>query len=179
MRKIRYAVASSLDGYIAGPKGEIDWIVNDPAVDFGALVAQFDALLVGRRTFETMMKVGRPTMPGMTTFVFSGTLGDRELPKGVSLVDRDYASSLESLRAQPGKDIWLFGGGSLFASSLSDGLVDTVDVSVMPTLLGGGTSLLPLAPAPAKLRLDTHKIYPSGIVSLRYSVLRTGAASST
>lgn len=116
MRKIRYVVASSLDGHIAGPNGEIDWIVNDPAVDFGALLAQLDVLLAGRRTFETMMKAGRPTMAGMRTFVFSRALAARDLPKGVALVDHDHVKFLESLRSQPGKDIWLFGGGSLFAS---------------------------------------------------------------
>jgi dihydrofolate reductase len=178
MRKIRYAVASSLDGYIAGPNGEIDWIVNDPAVDFAAKIAQFDALLVGRLTFETMMKAGRPTMAGMQTLVFSRTLAARDLPKGVSLVDRDHLKFLESLRSKPGKDIWLFGGGSLFASLLSDGLVDAVEVSVMPTLLGGGVPLFPTeSAASTKLRLEAHKVYLSGIVSLSYSVKGTARRS--
>ena len=63
MPKVRYVVAMSLDGYIAGPKGEIDWITTDPEIDFSAIVGQFDTLLVGRRTFETMAKAGGTTMP--------------------------------------------------------------------------------------------------------------------
>ena len=54
MRRIRYVVAASLDGYIAGPQGEADWIIMDPDIDFGALFAEFDTILLGRRTFETM-----------------------------------------------------------------------------------------------------------------------------
>src|SRR5262249_34942098 len=73
MRRIRYAVAMSLDGYIAGPKGEADWIVMDPEMDFGALFERFDTFLMGRRTFEPMARVKRATTPGVTTFVVSKT----------------------------------------------------------------------------------------------------------
>jgi dihydrofolate reductase len=171
MRKIRYAVASSLDGYIAGPNGEIDWIVNDPAVDFGAPIAQFDTLLVGRRTFETMMSAGRPTMAGMQTFVFSRTLIERDVPQSVSLVNRNHIGFLKSLRSRPGKDIWLFGGGSLFASLLGEGLVDMVEISVMPVLLGAGVPVLANGAARKRLHFEDQKIYATGIVSLRYRVL--------
>jgi dihydrofolate reductase len=74
MRRVRYVVAASLDGFIAGPNGEADWIPMNPDFDFGALFNQFDTLLVGRRTFETMAKAGAVTMPGMKTLVFSRTL---------------------------------------------------------------------------------------------------------
>ena len=80
MRRIRYAVATSLDGYIAGPNGEADWIIMDPAIDFSTFVEQFDTLLVGRRTFEPMVSSGKATMPSMKTFVFSRTLHQRDYP---------------------------------------------------------------------------------------------------
>lgn len=51
MRRVRYSVAMNLDGYIAGPNGEYDWIIMDPAIDFAALFAEFDTVLMGRRTF--------------------------------------------------------------------------------------------------------------------------------
>ena len=85
MRRVRYAVAASLDGYIAGPKGETDWIIMDPTVDFTAIFKQFDTVLVGRRTFEPMARAGRSTMPGMRTFVFSRTLRQSDYP-GVTIV---------------------------------------------------------------------------------------------
>ncbi|MGH7490360.1 MAG: dihydrofolate reductase family protein, partial [bacterium] len=67
MRRIRFSAAVSLDGFIAGPNGEADWIVPDPDMDFAALSAQFETLLVGRRTFEAMVRAKRTTMPGMRT----------------------------------------------------------------------------------------------------------------
>lgn len=169
MPKIRYCVASSLDGYIAGPKGEIDWIIMDPEIDFSAVLGQFDTLLVGRRTFETMVKAGRTTMPGMKTIVFSRTLEQSQYPD-VTIVGERPHERLASLRAVSSKDIWLFGGGSLFRSLLEAGFVDAVELSVMPVLLGGGIPLLPSPASRKKLDLTGHRIYKSGIVSLQYAV---------
>src|SRR5262245_37289093 len=171
MRRVRYQVATSLDGYIAGPKGEADWIIMDPDIDFRALFAQFDTVLIGRRTFEGMA-VGKKkpgAMPGMKTFVFSRTLRPRDYPK-VTIVADDAKNTVTALRAESGKDIWLFGGGSLFRNLLADGLVDTVEVAVMPVLLGGGIPLFPPPAKPAKLNLTSHKLYPkTGIVLLEYA----------
>jgi dihydrofolate reductase len=78
MRRVRYSVAMSLDGYIAGPKGEADWIIMDPDIDFRAVFKQFDTVLLGRQTFEAMVRGGNAGMAGMKTFVFSRTLLRRE-----------------------------------------------------------------------------------------------------
>ena len=172
MRRIRYQVATSLDGYIAGPKGEADWIVMDPDIDFRALYAQFDTALVGRRTFE-MLTGGKKkggALPGMKTFVFSRTLRQRDYPK-VTIVAEKAEETLTALRAESGKDIWLFGGGLLFRSLLDAGLVDTVEVAIIPVLLGGGIPLLPPPAKARKLNLTGHKLYPkTGIVLLEYAV---------
>ena len=171
MRRIRYAVATSLDGYIAGPKGEADWIIMDPDIDFRALYAQFDAVLIGRRTFEVLTggKKKGGAMPGMKTFVFSRTLRQRDYPK-VTIVAENAGETVTALRAESGKDIWLFGGGLLFRSLLDAGLVDTVEVAVMPVLLGGGVPLLPPPAKAGKLNLTGHKVYKTGIVLLEYAV---------
>lgn len=169
MRRIRYSVAMSLDGYIAGPQGEYDWIAADPEIDFGALFNRFDTLLVGRRTFETLMAAGRAAMPGMKTIVFSRTLPPARYPT-VRIVSKNSSETLAALKAAPGKDIWLFGGGALFGSLAEAGLVDTVEVAIIPILLGGG---VPLLPAPARriaLSLTAHKVYKTGIVSLEYAI---------
>jgi dihydrofolate reductase len=168
MRRIRYAVAASLDGYIAGPKGEADWIIMDPEIDFRELFEQFDTFLIGRRTFETMS--GGPKLSGKV-LVFSRTLRQEDYPD-VTIVVGDEKKTLNALREQPGKDIWLFGGGTLFHSLLDAGLVDTVEVAVVPVLLGGGIPLLPPPAQRAKLELTGHKVYKTGIVSLQYAVLR-------
>lgn len=169
MRRIRYVVAASLDGYIAGPNGEADWIITDPDIDFRALFEQFDTVLLGRRTFEAMAGAGQVRMPGMRTFVVSQTMPQRD-HRDVTVLGEGWENRLAALRAEAGKDIWLFGGGSLFRSLLDVGLVDTVEIAVIPVLLGGG---IPLLPSPAKrthLKLTGHKIYRTGIVSLEYSV---------
>ena len=169
MRRIRYVVAASLDGYIAGPKGEADWIIMDPEIDFGALFEQFDTFLLGRRTFEAMGRAGQGGSPGMKTFVFSRTLRQQDYP-GVTIVAEKAEETAAALRAEAGKDVWLFGGGSLFRSFLDAGLVDTVEVAVMPVLLGGGIPLLPPPAKQTKLKLTGHKVYETGIVSLEYAI---------
>src|ERR1700704_1279017 len=131
MRRIRYAVSASLDGYIAGPKGEADWIIMDPAIDFKSYFQQFDTVLLGRRTFETIARGGSAGMSGMKTFVFSRTLRQSDYPK-VTIVAENPEETVAALRRQSGKDIWLFGGGSLFRSLLDVELVDTVELAAIP-----------------------------------------------
>src|SRR6266478_5273743 len=115
MRRVRYSVVMSLDGYIAGPEGEADWIAADPEFDFTALFSQFDTILVGRRTFEGMVTAGRVSIPGMKTIVFSRTLRQEDHP-GVTIMAGGQRKTLGALKASHGKDIWVFGGGSLFGS---------------------------------------------------------------
>jgi dihydrofolate reductase len=170
MRRIRYAVAASLDAYIAGPNGEADWIIADPEIDFGELFSQFDAVLMGRRTFQVVANSGRGLIPGMRTFVFSRTLRQRDHPK-ITIVAERPEETLTTLRSQPGKDIWLFGGGSLFRSLAEAKLVDTVEIAVVPILLGGGIPLLPSPTDRIKLRLNAQKVYERGIVSLQYAII--------
>src|SRR5437763_8341097 len=97
MRRIRYVVAASLDGYIAGPNGEADWIIMDPDIDFRALFEQFDTVLLGRRTFEAMAGGGNAGTPGMKTFVFSRTLRQDDHP-GVTVVAEMAEETLAALR---------------------------------------------------------------------------------
>ena len=116
MRKIRYAVATSLDGYIAGPNGEADWIVIDPEVDFAAIWAQFDTLLMGRRTYEAATKrLGEAAFRGITSIVFSRTMKQRD-HTGVTVVSELTAHWVQALQTRSGKDIWLMGGSELFRS---------------------------------------------------------------
>lgn len=170
MRRVRYSVAMSLDGYIAGPKGESDWILMDPEFDFRALFQEFDTVLLGRTTYEaTRQQKGGGAMPGVQAYVFSRTLRQTDCP-GV-IVSDSPEDTLRALKAKSGKDIWLFGGGSLFRSLLSLGMVDTVEVAIIPVLLGGGLALLPPPAELTKLRLKKHRIYEkTGTVALEYAV---------
>jgi dihydrofolate reductase len=169
MRLVRYNVAASLDGYIAGPSGEYDWIPDDPTVDFAAIFARVDTVLLGRRTYELVRDNPGPAWPPETrVYVFSRTLRPEDNP-GVTIVGDDAAKIVAELRDEPGTgDIWLFGGGVLFGSLLAAGLVDRVEVTVVPMLLGGGVPLLPAGTPRTALTLAGSHVYPSGMVSLQY-----------
>ena len=170
MRRILYRVAASLDGYIAGPNGEIDWIVHDPSVDFASIYSGFDSVLLGRRTYELTRQPGAPAWPpGWRIYVFSRTLTQVDDP-AVTVVGTNVSAVVRDLRKLPGRDIWLFGGGSLFATLLAAGLVDQLEVAVMPVLLGGGTPLVGAEAGRSRLTLTRSHASPSGIVNLRYEI---------
>jgi dihydrofolate reductase len=170
MRRVCYRVAMSLDGYIAGPKGEIDWIVPDPTIDFASVYSGFDTVLLGRHTYELTQQPGAPPWPaGWRVYVISTTLPPARSP-AVTVVGTQIEKTVAALRAESGQDIWLFGGGRLFASLLAAGLVDRVEVAVMPVILGGGVPLVgPDAPR-SRLVLTHSDTRPSGIVNLAYDV---------
>lgn len=170
-RQLRYQVAMSLDGFIASTDGGYDWIVADPAIDFDALYREFDTAVMGRRTYEVITaQGGKGAIPGLDVIVFSRTLRAAKHP-GVRIVNDEPREVVAALKAQPGRDIWLFGGGALFRSLLDAGLVDTVEVAVMPVLLGEGVPLLPPGESTTSLVLADQKTLPaSGIVVLAYAV---------
>lgn len=172
MRLVRFGGAVSLDGYIAGPNGEYDWIVMDPDVDFAAMMARYDTFLIGRKTFDAMRRMGTGSqeVPGIQNIIFSRTLRPADFPN--VRIEDDAERVVRELRGLPGKDIALFGGGELFRSLLAARLVNHVEVAVVPILLGGGIPLLP-SPAPrTKLELRKQRVYEkSGTVRLEYVIV--------
>jgi dihydrofolate reductase len=171
MRRLVYSVAASLDGFIAGPNGEYDWIVHDPAIDFAAIYRRFDTFLMGRLTYE-LAQSQKPMLKnmGIKVVVVSTTLHPAQ-HDDVTILSSGVAEAVAALKAEPGKDIWLFGGGVLFRSLADAGLVDSVDLTVIPVLLSAGVPLLPEG-ARVRLKLNQSKALPSGILMLNYSVIR-------
>ena len=173
MRRIRYNVAASLDGFITDAAGGYDWIPHDPTVDFAGLFARVDTVLMGRRTYEVARAAGgSPWRAGTRVYVVSRTLRAGEYPD-VNIVD-DPVALAESLRDEAGSgEIWLFGGGALFATLLAKGLVDAVEVTIVPVLLGAGTPLVESGIPRTSLTLTHSHVYPSGMVALHYDVSTT------
>jgi dihydrofolate reductase len=167
MRRLRYCVATSLDGFIAGPNGEYDWIVSDPSFDFAALWAQFDTLVMGRRTFEVAI-TRFPNLEAMGKKVVVASTTLKEYPGATILRDK-IPESVAALKSQPGQDVWLMGGGVLFRTLLHAGLVDTVELTLMPVLLGSGVPLMPEGRR-AHLHLDESSALPNGSIRLHYTV---------
>jgi dihydrofolate reductase len=171
MRRLRYSVAASLDGYIADVNGGFDWIPHDPTVDFGALFDRVDTVLMGRLTYEVMRSQSGPGFkPGTRVYVVSRTLMQQDAP-GVTIVRENPVEVASSLRHEKGDgEIWLFGGGQLFATLLAARQVDAVEVTVAPVLLGAGIPLLASGADRTALTLTRSHVYPSGMVMLHYSV---------
>lgn len=169
MRELVYSVATSLDGFIAGSNGEYDWIIHDPAIDFGEIFRQFDTAVMGRNCYQGMLREGHSPMElGMKIYVASTAL-DPALHRDVTIVSSDLPRVVAELKGESGKSIWLFGGGVTFRSLLDAGLVDRVQVSLIPILLGGGVPLVP----PGRrwpLTLKNSRTFPSGIISATYCI---------
>jgi dihydrofolate reductase len=140
----------SLDGFIAGPNGEYDWIVAEPTLDLAKQYSGYDTLLIGRRTYELMLELGQTPR--------------RE----------NVEQAVAELKAESGKDIWLFGGGALFRAMMDAGLVDAVELGVQPILLGSGVPVIP-AGRRWPLRLEKCDRYPEGTLMLWYSIPKTPA----
>ena len=126
---------------------------------------------MGRRTFELALTGPKHEHK---TVVISRTLRPEDYP-GVTIISDRVKETVDDLRAQPGKDIWLFGGGEAFRSLLELGCVDTVEPAIIPVVLGAGIPLLPGPAIRRRLSLRAHRLYEkSGIMLLRYDVVRTG-----
>ena len=172
MRRLVYSVAASLDGYIAGPDGDFDWVPMDPDIDWEAFIDRFDTLLAGRKTYEVLASgQSGASLPELETYVFSRTLDPADHPS-VTVVSENANDVVQQLRQGSGKDIWLMGGGVLFASLLKAQLVDAVEIGLVPIILGDGLPLITHTACRADLKLVDTKPFPSGIVLLSYEVIR-------
>lgn len=171
MRTLRYSVASSLDGYIAGPNGEFDWIPIDPDIDFVAMYAGFGGLVMGRKSYEVFVSTGGAPGPALPTYVYSRTLPEGER-NGVTFA-RDAVSHVRALKASgSGKPFWLWGGGNLCRELAAAGLLDGIDVAVIPVVLGNGLPMIATPGPQLSLKLRTHRLYArTGTLFLRYDVI--------
>jgi dihydrofolate reductase len=180
-RKIIVYIATSADGYIARPDGDVEWLNRRPqTVDYGMkqFYATIDTILWGRKTYDWLLNYHK--RHGQTKGLFDTKLANyvfsRKPPKraaaGVQFVSDPVEAFARSLRAAPGKHIWLMGGGGLIASFLDAGEIDEFDIHVMPVFIGDGIPLVAPRHRDVPLHLRLAKKYPDGVVRLRYAIAR-------
>ena len=172
MRKVKYHVAISLDGFMARRDGSFDcFIMEGPHVDdFFASLPTYGVALMGRKTYEVGVKMGVTNpYPFLESYVFSRTM-DKSPDPSVTLVREGAAEFVRSLKAKQGKDIWLAGAGELASTLFAAGLVDELTLKVNPMLLGDGIPLVGRLQRPSNCELTGSKTYENGVVLLSYAV---------
>jgi dihydrofolate reductase len=171
MRKITYGGAISLDGFLAGPNEEIDWLrySDDVAEIMKESFRGVDTMLMGRKTYDFAQKMGGgPPMKGVTTYVFSSSL--EEVGGDAKLIASDAADFVRDLKAKEGGDILVMGGGELGTSLIDAGLVDEIGFSIQPVLLGGGIPAFRELSRRFELELIETRAIKPGLALLRYKV---------
>ena len=171
MRKVIYGGACSLDGFLAGPGGSLDWLhfSKDVEAVTAKSWAEADTLLWGRKTWDFSQGVGGgPPTQGFTQYVFSRTL--TEAP-GAQLVNEDAGAFVRNLKQRSGKDILVMSGGNLAGSLLAAGVIDEIGLNIHPLLLGSGVPAFPDAGVRIQLELVEARPIEGGCVMVRYQVV--------
>lgn len=168
MRKIIAGFAISLDGFIEGPNGEYDWIIIDKEIDFAAFMARHDTYFMGRKSYEKVQQMAGNSFSGNKMYVFSNTL--KEVDPNYILINGNVKEQVMLIKKQPGKDIALWGGAGLLASLLDLELVDEIDMSIIPVLLGQGKPMVDVLKHKILLDLIDIKKYSNGTVALSYKI---------
>ena len=187
MRKVTYGGAVSLDGFLAGADGSLDWLhfSKDVQEVMATYWKDVDTILMGRKTYAASVGLGAPAgdkpkkkkpsksrkrkEPAMRTYVFSRTLKVIDVP-GVELVATDAVQFVRELRARPGKGICLMGGGELAQALLAAGLVDEIGLNIHPILLGSGIPVFRDPGHRIKLALTECRTLEGGCVLANYTV---------
>ena len=184
-RRVIVYIATSADGYIARPDGDVEWLNRLPRnVDYGmgAFYPTIDTILWGRKTYDWLLEYFRKK--GKTEGLFDTMVKNYVFtrkrhgppPPGVEFVSEPVKAFARRLRRRPGKDIWMMGGAGLIASFLDAGEIDQFDVHVIPVLIGEGIPLVAPRHRDVRLRLRSTRRYRDGVVRLRYDVGRRGRA---
>lgn len=179
-RRILLDLAVTLDGFIEGPKGEVDWCIMDPDMDFKNFLQQIDTILYGRKSYDLWGKY-KPDSDVSDTeneiwelvhskekYVFSRTQNRPE--NNVTFISENIENEITKLKNMPGKDIWLYGGSNLITTFINLGLVDEIRLSVHPIILGEGKPLFIDIKQRVNLNLVETKRFSSGVVQLCYQL---------
>jgi dihydrofolate reductase len=173
-RKVIVHIATSADGYIARPDGDLEWLTSRPApkgfYGMNAFMKSIDTKVLGRKTYEMSLRLGARFDAKNQTVVFSHHPPPAGAPPGVEFVSDAVGPFVSRLRAQPGKNIWLMGGGEIIASFLDDQAIDEFVISVAPVFIGDGIPLIARRHRHVPLELLSSDRFDDGLVQSRYRV---------
>jgi len=176
-RKVVLGLGISLDGYIARPDGSVDFLFMPKDYSMGPFFKTIDTAVLGRKTHDDGLKMGGTFGGGIKYFVFSRTLppGERN---GITFTNESPGAVISAIRKQPGKHIWLMGGGELIRDFLKEDLVDELYLGVVPVLIGEGIPLFPSGFPQREFDLIENKSYSQGMIALRYTRATKKAAAT-
>jgi len=178
-RKIIARVATSADGFIARPDGSVEWLDRSRPKHFygmGEFYKSVDTILLGRKTYEVALEFQKSgTVKSafdakMKNYIFSRTLAASDAAPGTELVTQPVKAFSQRLRSEPGKDIWMMGGGEIIASFLDEGGIDEFIINVIPVFIGEGIPLIAPRHRLVPLKLVSSEAFEDGVVGLHYSV---------
>lgn len=166
MRPLVCFIATSLDGYIAGPNGEIDWLFTDQDYGYSPFYAAVDTVVMGRKTYDLCLTFGEYPYPGIPNYVWSRTRRGKD--EHATFVSGDIAELINTLKQQEGKTIWLVGGSALVGEAITHDLLDQLIVSIHPIVLGDGVALFPRGLPRTQFQLVRSEAFNTGLVQLTY-----------
>jgi dihydrofolate reductase len=173
-RKVIVHIGTSADGYIARPDGDLEWLTSRPKPEgfYGmiAFMKSIDTKLLGRKTYAMSLRMGAKFDSTNRVIVFSRHAPPVDAPSGVEFANGAIGPFVSRLREQPGKDIWLMGGGELIASFLDEQVIDEFVVTVVPVFIGDGIPLLARRHRHVPLDLRSVERFEDGVVQLHYTV---------
>ena len=176
-RRIILDLAVTLDGFIEGENGEVDWCIMDPEMEFADFLNQIDTILYGRKSYDLWGQFTPETaddtekeiwelVHSKEKYVFSRT--QKATDYRAIFINENILEEVNQLKNKPGKDIWLYGGASLITTFVNLGLVDEFRLSVHPVILGGGRPLFIDLKQRVNLKLVYTTTFSSGVVQLIY-----------
>lgn len=180
-RKIIVHIATSADGFIARPDGNLDWLTSRPApkgfYGMPIFARSVDAKILGRKTFDLSVEMGAPFSVKDVHYVFSRRRPPKSVPAGVKFVSQSIGTFAKHIREQAGKNIWLMGGAEIIASFLDENVVDEFIISIVPVFIGQGIPLIAPRHREIPLKLRSVKSFPDGVVQVHYSTGRPKLAN--
>ena len=173
-RRIIVHIATSADGFIARPDGDIDWLTDRPEPEGFYGLPEFarsiGGKILGRKTFDTSVALGQQFSTRDPHYVFTRRPPPTSPPPGVHFVSEPIAAFASRMRTEAAKDLWLMGGGEIIGGFLDAGAVDEFIISVVPVFIGEGVPLIAPRHLHVPLRLVSVQGFPDGVVQSHYRV---------